>query len=62
MGKTEDFLRKHMLSAASVDTDKTLAFILSEMKKGLDKENSSSCQGLLSLSLMQAERISVHAL
>ena len=44
MGKTEDFLRKHMLSAASVDTDKTLAFILSEMKKGLDKENSSSLQ------------------
>ena len=42
MGKTEDFLRKHMLTAASVDTDKTLDFVLSEMKKGLEDEESSS--------------------
>ena len=42
MGKTEDFLRRHTLSAASIDTDKTLDFILSEMKKGLKDESSSS--------------------
>ena len=29
MGKTEDFIAKHMLSAASVDEEKTLDFILS---------------------------------
>ncbi len=44
MGKTEDFIAKHMLSAASVDEEKTLGFILSEMEKGLEKENGSSLQ------------------
>ena len=29
MDKTEDFLKRHMLAASSVDADKTLDFILS---------------------------------
>lgn len=44
MGRTEEFLERHMLSAASVDADKTLGFVLSEMEKGLEKENGSSLQ------------------
>ena len=44
MDKTEDFLKRHMLAASSVDADKTLDFILSEMEKGLEEENGSSLQ------------------
>lgn len=44
MGKCEEFLGRHMLSASSIDADKTLDFILSEMEKGLAVENSSSLQ------------------
>ena len=44
MDKTEDFLKRHMLAASSVDSDKTLDFILSEMEKGLEEENGSSLQ------------------
>ena len=44
MDRTEDFLKRHMLSASSVDEDKTLDFMLSEMEKGLAKENGSSLQ------------------
>lgn len=44
MGRTEEFLQRHMLTAASVDEDKILGFILSEMEKGLAKENGSSLQ------------------
>ena len=42
MDKTEDFLKRHMLAASSVDADQTLDFILSEMEKGLEEENGSS--------------------
>ena len=44
MGKCEEFLERHMLTASSVDADRTLDFILSEMEKGLAVENSSSLQ------------------
>ena len=44
MGKCEEFLELHMLTASSVDADRTLDFILSEMEKGLAVENSSSLQ------------------
>ena len=44
MDKTEDFLKRYMLAASSVDADKTLDFILSEMEKGLEEENGSSLQ------------------
>lgn len=44
MDKIEDFLKRHMLAASSVDADKTLDFILSEMEKGLEEENGSSLQ------------------
>ena len=44
MGKVEEFLERHMLSASALDDDKMLAFILSEMEKGLAKEDGSSLQ------------------
>ena len=36
-----DFLKKHGLRAEDVDSDKVLDFFSSEMKKGLDGEESS---------------------
>ena len=44
MDRTDEFLERHMLSAASIDEDRTLGFILSEMGKGLMVEDSSSLQ------------------
>ncbi len=44
MGKTEEFLERHMISSSAVDEEKTLSFILSEMEKGLAVEDSSSLQ------------------
>ena len=44
MGRTEEFLERHMISPSAVDEDKALDFILSEMEKGLEKEDSGSLQ------------------
>ena len=44
MEKTEDFLRRHMLLAESIDEDELLSFILSEMEKGLAADGGSSLQ------------------
>ena len=44
MGRTEDFLERHMLTAASVDTDRTLGFMLDEMEKGLSADGKSSLE------------------
>ena len=44
MDRTGEFLERHMLTASSVDADRTLDFILSEMEKGLAADDGSSLQ------------------